>query len=145
MAALIDTNVLVYCHDPRYLAKQQRARAILRAGADDGTVRLPYQALVEFVSVVTRPIARGPGLLSPRDARREAEELLAEFEIVYPNSDVYLTALRGAATYGMPWFDAHLWAHAECAGLSELISEDFAHGRLYGTVRVINPFLDLDS
>ena len=84
-------------------------------------------------------------MLSLPDARRAAEALLAEFEIVHSTDDVYRTALRGAATYGMSWFDAHLWAHAECAGLTELISEDFAHGRLYGTVRVINPFLDLDS
>ena len=26
-------------------------------------------------------------------------------------------------------------------GLSELVSEDFQHDRLYGTVRVVNPFL----
>ncbi len=145
MAALIDTNVLVYCHDSRFLAKQRRAVEILEAGMHDGTLRLPYQALVEFVSVVCRRIAGGPGLLSEREAHREAEELLAEFEIVYPTADVYRTALRGAATYGMSWFDAHLWAHAECAGLTELISEDFTHGRLYGTVRVVNPFLDLDA
>ena len=144
MAALIDTNVLIYCHDPRYLAKQRRADEILKAGMLDGSLRIPYQALVEFVSVVTRPIRGGPGLLSPYDAHREAEELLASFEVVYPTADVYRTALRGAATYGMSWFDAHLWAHAECAGLTELLSEDFAHGRLYGTVRVVNPFLDLE-
>ena len=40
-----------------------------------------------------------------------------------------------------PWFDAHLWAYAEHYGLSELYSEDFQHDRLYGTVRVVNPFL----
>jgi predicted nucleic acid-binding protein len=40
-----------------------------------------------------------------------------------------------------PWFDAHLWAFAEVYGLSELLSEDFQHGRLYGAVRAVNPFL----
>lgn len=28
-----------------------------------------------------------------------------------------------------------------CYGLAELLSEDFEHGRLYGTVRAVNPFL----
>ena len=52
------------------------------------------------------------------------------------------TALLGKAAYGFPWYDAHLWAYAEHYGLPELLSEDFEHGRRYGTVRVRNPFLD---
>jgi predicted nucleic acid-binding protein len=54
---------------------------------------------------------------------------------------VLLTALRGTAIYGLSWFDAHLWAYAEVHGLSEILSEDFEHGRHYGKVRVVNPFL----
>jgi hypothetical protein len=34
-----------------------------------------------------------------------------------------------------------MWAFAEHFALSELWSEDFQHDRLYGTVRVRNPFL----
>ena len=59
---------------------------------------------------------------------------------MYPTGEVLRTAVRGASRHGLSWFDAHLWAHAECAGLPELISEDFEHGRMYGTVRVVNPF-----
>lgn len=77
------------------------------------------------------------------DARREAEELLGQFEILYPNEMVFRTALRGQAAYGLSWFDAHLWAYADHYGLEEILSEDFEHGRRYGTVRVSNPFLDL--
>jgi predicted nucleic acid-binding protein len=40
----------------------------------------------------------------------------------------------------LSWFDAHLWAYAEHYGLSELLSEDFEHGRVYGAVRVTDPF-----
>ena len=50
------------------------------------------------------------------------------------------TALRGAATYQLAWFDAHLWAYAEVYGLREILSEDFEHERRYGTVTVRNPF-----
>jgi hypothetical protein len=32
------------------------------------------------------------------------------------------------------------WAVAEHYGLEELLSEDFEHDRMYGTVRVVNPF-----
>jgi hypothetical protein len=47
----------------------------------------------------------------------------------------------GHAAYGLSWFDAHLWAYAECNGIRELISEDFRHGRPYGAVQVRNPFI----
>ena len=50
------------------------------------------------------------------------------------------TALRGWTAFGLGWFDAHLWAYAEENGLPELFSEDFEHDRVYGTVRVIDPF-----
>lgn len=67
--------------------------------------------------------------------------MLAQFEILYPNEALLRLALRGAAAYQLSWFDAHLWAYAEHFGLTELISEDFQHDRLYGGVRIINPFL----
>jgi predicted nucleic acid-binding protein len=35
----------------------------------------------------------------------------------------------------------YLWAHAERFGLEQLLSEDFQHGRLYGTVEAVDPFV----
>ena len=140
MTALVDTNVIVYRYDPRFPSKQRRAEQLLREGASSGELLLPHQAIVEFVSVTTRPIAGGPPLLSPHDARREAEELMSQFEVLYPDDALVRTALRGAAAYGMSWFDAHLWSYAETFGLDTLLSEDFEDGRLYGAVRVVNPF-----
>ena len=140
MAALVDTNVLVYRFDGRFPAKQRKATEILRRGILEDTVRLPHQAIVEFVAAASRPLSSGQPLLSAADARREAEELLAQFEVLYPNEALVRTALRGAAAYQLGWFDAHLWAYAEHFGLAELWSEDFQHDRLYGTVRAVNPF-----
>jgi predicted nucleic acid-binding protein len=143
VAALVDTNVLVYRFDPRFPEKQARANALLRAGIAEDSVRVPHQALIEFVAATTRPLARsGPSLLAPEDARREMEEMLAQFEVLYPDEEVVRVAVRGAATYGLSWFDAHMWAYAERFGLDTLLSEDFEHGRLYGRVRARDPFAD---
>lgn len=118
------------------------ARRLLQRGIETAEARLPHQAIVEFVSATTKPaLIGGASLLSPPEARREAEELLEQFEILYPVEGVVRTALRGAAAYGLHWFDAHLWAYAEHYGLPVLYSEDFAHDRLYGTVRIRNPFV----
>jgi predicted nucleic acid-binding protein len=78
------------------------------------------------------------------EARREAEEMLSQFEVLDPTEALVRTALRGAAAYQLTWFDAHLWAYAEHFGLRELVSEDFQHDRLYGTVRAVNPFVTSD-
>lgn len=140
-AALVDTNVLVYRFDARFPEKQARATQVLRRGLADNVLRVPHQAILEFVAVVTRPLQRRRPLLELADATREAEELLAQFPILYPSEGIIRTALRGMATYQLSWFDAHLWAYAEHNGLEELWSEDFQHDRLYGSVRVVNPFV----
>ncbi|HUP31477.1 MAG TPA: PIN domain-containing protein, partial [Gaiellaceae bacterium] len=77
------------------------------------------------------------------EARREAEELLSQFEVLYPDEELVRIALRGAAAYQLSWFDAHMWAYAERFGLAEQLSEDFQHGRLYGTVEIVNPFAEM--
>lgn len=140
VAALVDTNVLVYRVDPRFPEKQKAAIEILRKGIAADSVRVPHQALVEFFAAVTRPLQDGKPLLTVPDAIQETESMLRQFVILYPDDQVLRTALRGMAAYQLSWFDAHLWAYAECAGLAEILSEDFQEGRLYGMVRIVNPF-----
>ncbi len=141
VAALIDTNILVYRFDPRFPEKQAVATDLLRRGIREDSVRVPHQAIIEFDAAVTRPLVGDRSLLSFPEARREAEEFLAQFTVLYPNEALLRLAFRGAAAYQLSWFDSHLWAYAEHYGLEELISEDFQHDRLYGTVRAVNPFL----
>lgn len=141
MASLVDTNVLVYRFDWRFPDKQRVATEVLRAGIGEGSVAVPHQAIVEFVAVATRSLDGEEPLLDAADARREAEELLSQFDVLYPDQELVRIALRGAAAYQLSWFDAHMWAYAERFGLAQLLSEDFQHRRLYGTVEIVNPFL----
>jgi predicted nucleic acid-binding protein len=140
VAALVDTNVLVYRFDPRFPEKQARATEILQRGIEESSVRLPHQAVIEFVAAVTRPLPGRQPLLTREEAIREAEDLLQQFDILYPDAALIRLALRGMAAYQLSWFDAHLWAYAERFGLDELLSEDFQNGRHYGTVRIVDPF-----
>jgi predicted nucleic acid-binding protein len=141
--ALVDTNVLVYRFDPRFPRKQRAAEDLLRRGLAADDLRLPHQAVVEFFAAVTRPTRSGSPLLPREEALRETRELLDLFTILYPTEEVVRTAIQGAASYQLSWFDAHLWAFAEVYGLSPLISEDFENSRLYGKVRALNPFKDI--
>ena len=140
MAGLVDTNILVYRVDPRFPAKQARAIELLRDGVSNNSLVLPHQAIIEFVSAVTKPIAGKRSLLTVEEAHREAEELLIQFPVIYPTEDTVRTAFRGASTYKLSWYDAHMLAYADERGLDPLWSEDFENGRRYGRVRVENPF-----
>lgn len=147
MTSLVDTNVLVYLYDWRSPAKQAVAERVVHGGLAAEELALPHQALVEFVAATTRPRKDldGKPLLSRTAACREAEDLVAQFPIFYPDEAVLLTAMRGAISYRLSWFDAHLWAYAEVNGLDELLTEDFEHGRWYGSVRARNPFLEAEN
>jgi predicted nucleic acid-binding protein len=140
VAALVDTNVLVYRFDNRFPQKQRIATNLLRRGIEEDSIRIPHQAIIEFVAAVTRPI-RGNLILQQPDALREAEEFLKQFTVVYPTEAILRNAIRGCAAYQMNWFDAQIWSYAEHYGLTEILTEDLQHDRLYGTVRVVNPFL----
>lgn len=143
MASLVDTNILVYRFDPRDPAKQRIAHDLLRGNLIDDALALPHQAILEFVAAVIRPRPDlgGAPLLPLDQALLEAEELMSQFLVLYPNAEVLTTAMRGTATYRLSWFDAHLWAYAEVYGFSEILTEDFEHGRHYGRVRTVDPFL----
>ena len=141
--SLCDTNILIYRFDYRYPTKRRIARDLLREGAEDGSIVLAHQCIVEFVAAASRPHADlgGRSILPAERARLEAENFMTEFQIVYPDAKVLRTALHGASMYGLSWFDAHLWAYAEVHGLNEIFTEDFEHGRHYGSVRAVDPFL----
>lgn len=141
MPELIDTNVLVYRVDARFADKQQKAASLLEKTVRSGECRIPHQALLEFYAVVTRPLKGVKrSLLTANEVREEIEILLLTSVILYPVENVIRLGLYGAATFGLSWFDAHLWAYAEHYGCSVIYSEDFQHGLYYGSVKVVNPF-----
>lgn len=84
MAALVDTNILVYRFDPASPRKQAAATELLRRGIAEDSLRIPHQAIVEFIPAVTRPRTGGTVLMSRRDACLEAEQMLDQFVVLYP-------------------------------------------------------------
>jgi predicted nucleic acid-binding protein len=143
VSGTVDTNVLVYRYDPRFPDKQRRAHVLLREGLEASTLVLCHQTIAELYAVLTRPRIDlgGRPLLARADAAQEVEDLLTQFPVAYPDDNVLRLALRGHATYGLSWWEAHVWAYAERYELSPFWTEDFQHGRVYGGVQMLNPFL----
>jgi predicted nucleic acid-binding protein len=102
---LVDANVLVYRLDSRFPSKRRIATELLRRGVAGDSTRLPHQTIVNFVAAASRRQTDGSFILSPEDARREAEELLNQFEILYSNELIVRLAPRGAAAYQLAWFE----------------------------------------
>jgi predicted nucleic acid-binding protein len=140
VAALVDTNVLVYRFDGRFPDKQAAADRLLRDGIANESIRIAHQAVLEFVAATTRPQRDGSVILPPDIARLEAEDLLRQFDVLHPDDRVVRVALQGMAAYGLTVWDAHMWAYAEVHELGVLYTEDFEHERWYGGVVVVDPF-----
>jgi len=84
------------------------------------SIRIPHQAVLEFMAIVTRVRIGIEPLLTQAEARRETEELLDQFRIPDSNPAEVRTDLRGQRVQ-LPWFDAHLWALQSVTGWSSIL------------------------
>ena len=136
---LLDTNVLVYAHDPSEPAKQVRALEVLDRLHLTGTGQLSVQCLGEFLSIAVR--TRRP-LLSPTEAAAQVERLLQAWPVLDITPLVVGEAIRGVRVHRLPYWDAQLWATARLNQTPLIFSEDFSSGAVLDGIRFVNPFAD---
>jgi predicted nucleic acid-binding protein len=134
----IDTNLLVYAIDTADLNKHRAVHALLDTLVEQDTV-VSVQALAEFFYVVTRK-----GRLSTDEARNRIEDWQALFPVIAAGANTLSHAIDGLRRFQMPFWDAMLWATAQEAGVSVLLSEDFQDLALIEGVRFVNPFNHVD-
>lgn len=135
---LIDSNVLVYAHDPGDKAKQHRSIEVLDRLVGQGLAVLSVQCLSEFFSAVTRRI---PYPLRDEVALAQVERLARSCQMLDVTPVTVLEACRGAIQHQMSYWDAQIWAVAHLNGVAWIITEDGQHSRLVEGVRYMNPFL----
>lgn len=136
-AEFIDSNVLVYAHDPTTPSKHERARALVERLWLESTGRLSIQVMQEFFWIVTRKI---PVPLT----RETALAVLADLSVwpVYsPVAADVLSAGKLVGTIQVSFWDAMLLVAAKASGAKRLWSEDLNHGQIVEGVEILNPFL----
>ena len=133
----VDTNILVYAHDRSAGSKHQRARLLIEDLWKSGQGVLSTQVLQELCINVRRKASRP---LSVEEARRLIQDYLS-WEIVVNNPSAVLQALDIEGRYKISFWDALIVQAAESSGVAILYSEDLASGQSYGSVRVVNPFV----
>jgi predicted nucleic acid-binding protein len=134
-----DTTIFFYALDRDGDSRTARARRLVELAPTANTV-LMLQSLTELWSAVTRkrPEQRGR-------ARDIVDELMTTFPVMAANQEDFTQALRAQADHHLPFWDAMLWAAANRAGCSTLLTEDFQDGRTLGGVTFRNPFKMTDA
>jgi len=136
---LVDTNILVYAHDPSAGKKNRQSIEILDELRTSGAGVISTQVLMEFVRAVTGNI---PNPMSMKSAASQARIFLATWPVVSITGFIVDEALRGAIAHRLSLWDSQVWATARMNQIPIVLSEDFAHGAEIGGVRFRNPFLN---
>lgn len=133
----VDTNVLVYAHDPADPRKRAIAEAIGSGQRGDRLV-ISTQVLVEFYSVVTRKLSQP---LSAEVAGARVADL-AGSPTIPTDAALVRTAVTLSRSAQLSIWDALIVAAAQAGRCTRLLTEDLSHGERYGPVTVENPFLE---
>lgn len=135
-SVFVDTNVLIYSEDGRDPDKQQAALRWLDVLWQRGCGRLSTQTLSEFYVNATRKIRPG---LAPGEARAKIRRFAA-WQPWQIDQATLESAWAVESRFGLHVWDSLVVAAAQHLGCRYVLSEDMAHGQVYGSVQVISPF-----
>lgn len=130
-----DTNVLVYTEDGRFPDKQRRASRLVEEHWLSDTAVVSLQVLQEFFDTATRK------LHVPVDRAQRRTEILASAKVVRFDTHDVIAAIELHRLTQVSFWDALILHAARISGANVLYSEDFQHGAILASVRIVNPFL----
>ncbi len=130
----VDTNFLVYAHDPREKRKHQLAKEQIEKWWLSSTVPiLSIQVLQEFYVTLTR-------LGLAKKTAKELTEVYSSWRVIDNDKNILYDALEISERSKVSFWDSLILAAAIKAGAEELWTEDLSHGQKFGPVKVRNPF-----
>ena len=130
----VDTNVLLYVHDPRDPVKQGRAAALVQSLTD---AALLWQVACEYIAASHKLEPLG---FRREDAWAELRGLQAAWTLILPDWKHLARAESLLANHSLSFWDAVLIAVAIEEGVTTLYSEDFGGLPPIGGLTVVNPF-----
>lgn len=135
MSAFFDTNVLVYCTDTSDPRRQMQARQLVAQSSAKGEAVISTQILIELFNVLTRKQKM------PSGVARELALAYAAWPLINSDFALVSAALEKSVEHKLSIFDAMVVAAALRAEAQTLYSEDMQDGQRYGSLTVVNPFL----
>jgi predicted nucleic acid-binding protein len=130
----VDTNVLIYAHDPRDVAKQQTAIALLQSLVDGVLV---WQVACEFLSASRKLEPLG---FQSATAWQEIRDLRSVWTTITPSWNVLDRAQSLGARFSLSFWDSLLLATCIEARVTTLYSEDFTGYAVVDGLQLVNPF-----
>ena len=135
MRHFFDTNVLVYSQDAGERAKQERAQGLIEAAMAEETFVVSTQVLAEFYSTcVRRKLLHPPLALA-------FVRFWSSHDTVSHTADLIVRGLELHQKHSLSPWDGFVVQAAIEARCDVLLSEDLQHGRKFGDLEVVNPFL----
>ncbi len=131
----IDSNILVYAHDPADKTKHKKANELIERLEETGAGALSTQVLSEFYSVCNRKL---------KFRSEELSDIIADFsywKLHRPTHADILNSIILQQDAKISWWDALILNSAIQLGANVLWSEDFQSNRRFGSLQVKNPFL----
>jgi predicted nucleic acid-binding protein len=135
--AFFDTNVLVYVFANEDPEKQHVAERLYLERCADGSGVVSTQVLQEFYSVATATMKK---VVHAATGRLAVQEFTMQ-HVVQTTPALVLKAIDRSVADQLAIWDALIVEAALAGGCRTLYSEDFQHGRAFGPLRVVNPFL----
>ena len=137
-AEFVDSNILVYAHDPTTPTKHERARSLVERLWQERTGRISIQVMQEFFWIVTRKI---PSPL-PRKTALATLADLSLWPVYSPVAKDVLAAGELSGEIQVSFWDAMLLVAAKASGAGRFWSEDLTHGQIVEGIEISNPFLE---
>ena len=131
----LDTNVLVYQLDKRYLTKQRISRELAREAVGRGEAVISTQVLQEFYVVATRKL-RVDGVLAKAIMNRlcNMEVVTVTIELIAQAADIHIQN-------NISFWDALIVVAAGSANCKEVLTEDMKDGQTILGVKISNPYV----
>ncbi len=134
----LDTNIFVYTFDDTARKKRQHALELVKNAITTQRGVVSYQVVQEFFNVALRRFAQPM-------TKGDAEDYLATVFIpllaVHSSPGLYEAALQLAGRGGLSWYDSLIVAAAIEGQCDVLYTEDLQHGRKFGSLQILNPFV----
>ncbi len=135
MPVFFDTNVLVYCTDPRDKKKQDQALRLVQQASLNGEGIVSTQVLIELYQ------ALGLKLRVPDVQRLALIKAYTAWPVIDSDLALVTAAMEKSVRFQISIFDAMVVEAALRSGATTLYSEDMQHGQRFGELTLINPFL----
>lgn len=130
----LDTNILLYAHDPRDVAKQAMAVSLIQSLADGV---LLWQVACEYLAASRKLEPLG---YNRAQAWEDIRDLRRVWTTILPKWDILDEVERLSRSFSLSFWDAMIIAACLQGGVTRLYSEDFSAYPRVDNLEIVNPF-----